>query len=152
MEVTTKTPKRSALDLYGGKDKVTERVSDLIREGLIKKLGGMTERGRKAYIGYLVSCERISEQRINEFMIGEIKADYKTFLIFKSSLRLSLEDALGEPDLSDTEIREYWENQRHTKPMRIIAGHGDKIPEDPIDIKSYVCLRAIGEIYRLAGN
>jgi len=133
----------SALDFYGGKRVVLGRMDSLARQ----KLRDVPDDWRKHI--YAELRENKGSEKFIEFLDGKRKIDFKTFDMLKDSyLEMKIDDILGEPVFSTWEIRNYWINQLHENPMVI----GGDTPENPIDknaeLRFYVKLRAIAELYR----
>lgn len=134
----------SALFVFGGLNKVFRELKRIIRERL---------EGRNDLDG-LEQYLELEENTLQEILNGRKDLDKNIFLALKSPLKLSLYEALGEPErLNDPKVKEYWEEELKSKPMRLVAyagiPSGSSIPQNPIDLNMYVTLRAIGEFYRL---
>ena len=138
------TNHHNALFVFGGQDKVFRELKRIIQE----RLEGRND------LDELEQYLELEENTLQEILNGHKDADKKTFLALKSPLKLSLCEALGEPEqLNEPEVRKYWQNEWKTKPMRLVActggSSGTTIPKNPVDLNSYVTLRAIGEFYKL---
>lgn len=147
MSVDTLVEERSALDLYGGREEVIERMNSLTRQ----KLRLVSEDYRK-YI-YAELQEDKGSERFIEFLDGKRRIDFEIFDMFKDSyLDMDINEILGKPDLSDPSVRGYWKHQMRINPM-LISGHksADVRRESPKDLaeselRFYVKLRAISEL------
>lgn len=138
----------SALDVFGGLPRVFSEITRVIRDRI---------HGRED-IAELERYSGLEEGILRGIVDGKRNADKAIFLALKAPLNLSLGEALGKPEqLNDAkaapEVLEYWNNQWNTRPMKVVAFAGGsakaRLSENPIDLESYVALRAIGEFYRL---
>lgn len=146
METLTKEQKRSALDLYGGRGKVLERLDRLIRLKLEEKQSNFKKMILESFM------KEDYYDKVKSWIDGKTKVDRDVFLIFKPCLRLRLGDALGKPYFANEEIRNYWMAQKKNNPIRIVSP--ERLPVDPFEgekgLEDYVALKAIGEFYKAA--
>lgn len=138
------TDTENALFLFGGSEKVFNNLTKMIRSRLKDR----------ANLDVLEDYLGLEKNKLQEILDGRKEADKNVFLALKSTLKLSLQEVFGEPEqLNNPRVREYWQEKCKTKPMRLVActgvPSGSSIPKNPIDLKMYVTLRAIGEFYRL---
>lgn len=135
--------KRFALDLYGGKKAVLERMELLVRS----KLASVSKSYKKDIYNELQAEGDFETIRILD---GKKKVDFRTFDMLKDSyLEMNIGDVLGKADLSDSVIREYWTIQTKRNPMLISANKPD-IDEKTLEeyvINSYVEKIAISELF-----
>lgn len=141
-----RTNSGSALSIFGGPEKVFGELTRITKERL-KNRSDSDLNELEHYLG-------LDEGVLLEIKSGKKEVDKKIFLGLKSALRLSLHEALGEPKkLKENGLKKYWEEKWKSKPMRLVAYESvpsrTRIPGNPIDLKAYVTLRAIGEFYRL---
>ncbi len=135
----------SALDLFGRREAVLERMDKAIRKRFM-------ERSSKWREMWVKDVERIVPyaEKIRRFLRGEIKADYQIYIAFKPSLNLCLGKILGQPNFISQEIGDYWMKQMTEKPMRIVAGN--YLHPSPWErekgLELYVGFRGIGEVAR----
>jgi len=140
--------KESALDTCGGTGRVFAEISRVARE----KLKGRRDLDR------LESYLRLKKDTLVEIAAGSRNISKGILMAIKVPLRLSLGDVIGRPErLKVPEVRAYWEGQRQTDPMKIVAFAGASaqaaiVQENPFDLESYVVARAVGEFYRLPDN
>ena len=70
--------------------------------------------------------------------------DVDLFSSLEGPLDLSIhDDGLGDPKFNNRADQTYWENQRKRNPLFVVACGGGlgEMPDDPIDLVSYVTLR-----------
>jgi len=133
---------REALDLFGGRSAVLRRMTGSVRG----RLKAMTERQltkRESGLGLPSHTFRAI------LALGEL-VDIDLFNSLEGPLGLSIhDDGLGNPKFSSRDDKAYWENQRRKRPLFVVACGGGmgEMPDDPIDLESYVTLRAIGELH-----
>ena len=135
--------KRFALDLYGGKKAVLERMELLVRD----KLSSISDEYRNHI--YEEIREEKNPDKFIEILDGKKKVDFRTFDMLKDSyLEMNIDDILGKADL-DPVIRKYWIAQTKINPMLISANKPDideKTLEDYV-LHSYVQKKAIAELF-----
>ena len=133
---------REALDLFGGRAAVLQRMTASVRG----KLMAISERRRVKLMGGL----GLSRDTLKAILEEDKPVDIELFNTLEGPLGLSIHnDALGDPKFRNAD-RGYWENQRmHRRPLFVVACGGGmgEIPDDPIDLRSYVTLRAICEFH-----
>jgi hypothetical protein len=153
MEVASENPEedcgvskaeKKALDLFGGEIGVLAMVTRVVRERLETR-GDLDE--LEGYLG-------LDKGLLRKLVSGEMVASKQVFVDLKAPLRLSLGEILGSPDEKKCkEHAAYWEDQWKRRPMRLVALAGkpakESLPENPIDFRTYLLLRAVGEFYRL---
>jgi len=126
----------SALDLYGRKKVVLERMGSLIKS----KLEGKIVKERRKFSQYsMIPFETLTQIAKGKYSL----VNKEIFEKLEGFLDLNIWDILGKLDLSDPKIRDYWKNQMTTNPMS--APYGDN--EDK-NIVIYVNARAAGEFMR----
>ena len=109
-----------ALELYGGRKAVIGRMASLIKEAMEKYPGDLQEISGESGVP-VETLDQIQKGNGNEVV------DLRLFDQLASSVfELTIHDALGEPDLSDPKIREYWEGQMKRKPMLISGGSSSR--------------------------
>lgn len=137
----------SALFLFGGSESVFRKLTEIIKEK-IKNFSSSD----------LIEIEnhlRLEKNTLSHIKKGRRSVTKNIFLDLKAFFKLSLDVALGEPiGLDDPIILEHWEEEYRLKPMKVVSccgsQKGTSIPKNPIDLKLYVTLRAIGEFYKLS--
>jgi len=147
-------PELRALDLFGGKEKITKNMGRAIREALF--------RTEDSFINVLrmIQNRGIDMETILK-IVKEEWQDVITFGLFQKlegPLRLSIHKILGPPNLDDPLVMKAWENERvHNKRM-LLAGmlakkdeqtkekNGKNKRNDGVPIKLYVMLRAVEEL------
>jgi hypothetical protein len=93
----------SALDLYGGRDAVSTRLNDMVRESVME---------RSLYEGSIFeSIHQLPGGSIAGFVSSEKDLSHKTLFSLANMCGISLFDVLGEREYKDKETQEYWENE-----------------------------------------
>jgi len=138
--------KDSALFLFGGVEKILGRLT-LIVQDRIKNYSDSDLDNIEHHL-------RLEKSTLGQIVKGHKSADKNIFLALKAPLKLTVCEVLGEPErLNDPQARAHWEKEHKEKPMRVVSCCGGQggasIPKNPIDLRLYVTLRAIGEFYRL---
>lgn len=139
---------KSALSLFGGRDKIIDRMTKTVCERL--KPNNPCKYKPSQLEKYLNLPPRLLEQ----IKQGQNTVDVELFEKLKGPLGLcSIYEILGSPDFkSDEALRGHWEKERKTDPMHVVAREGGQaqgeIPDEPISLEFYVTLRAIGELHK----
>lgn len=160
---------KQVLELFGGLDSIETRMMKAIGQKLRERTKGAGDLAKavreqkippETFLRFAdpdiltIAEERgIKPEILWQIHEGSANVDV-TFELFENlqwSLDLSIDDVLGDPNLSDDKTVGYWEEQRKDAPMLIAAKLSDGNSEETeqpnvIDLRLYVTLRATEEL------
>ena len=123
----------NALDLYGGKRAVVQKMGGL----LFDKLRPATLRDIETWQSIMgITIDLVKFQP----MIGN-GVDFRTFYLLSGALGYKVEDVLTEPDLSDEKTRAEWQKISEYIPLQVPG-----LPDHEVPLELYVFLRAVEEL------
>lgn len=133
----------SALDLFGGRDAVVERMSSILRRDLVG-LMELNEEDRRMWFEETGFDTPELQNKVYGVIRGQ-KEDCYTIRMFGESLGIDIYDAIKNPKFTKTS-RIYWSNQLKENPM-VISGNAPASKRNlkEAELRFYVRLRAIGE-------
>jgi hypothetical protein len=136
-----------ALDLFGGRDRVVNRMTSAVRDKLKDGCSHTYEELEKHF--------NLRRGVLEQIKNGQKKLNVDLFERLRGALGLSsIYDVLGPPDFNgDGCMLRSWEAQRKLSPMHVVAPErgqgGNGMHDERLSLAFYVTLRAIGELHKV---
>jgi len=131
----------SVCGLFGGRDTILRKMTQLVKDNLLKK--------PMEFIVYLEKELSLPSGSLLDIVTSGETVDLSLFQRLSGPLDLSLFEALGSPVFHDQELA-YWESQQAQNPMLIAASmgtsHEDQKENNSIALNLYVTFRALKEL------
>ncbi len=126
-----------AIDLFGGREVVINRMSDVLRKK-VKKLP-------PAEAAILEEAFRLKKNTIRKLKQKDAKSDMELFDRLSVPLRIPLQKAFGDPQW-DENTKKAWEQHKQQNWVSTRRTSRPGLPSPDISVETYVVLKAASEL------
>ena len=138
-----------ALDLFGGKKVVFERMTSMVRTGLRKKVFSQNEDYRTGWFAETGFDDSSIRDKIYGFAEGKQKMNYDALNMLGQALDIDINEPLENLRFTK-ESRKYWLNQIKENPIVIGGTRPSKSISKETELRFYIRRIAVSELYQTA--